>query len=120
MWAASGLCDRFEVIRGLEDYYRNKRNLELPSASIVKTPPQQPLPVPQLESGDRLNCYEFEWRYNAMPHVKKAELIEGVGYIAAALRFRGHGLPHGNIMGWLWTYKSNSRYRAWRIIQRCG
>jgi Uma2 family endonuclease len=40
-----------------------------------------------------------------MPDLKKAELIEGVVYMAAALRFKSHGEPHGNIMGWLWTYK---------------
>ncbi len=71
---------------------------------MVDTTPQSKL-LPPLENGDRLNCYEFERRYNAMPHLKKAELIEGVVYMAAALRFRGHGQPHGNIMGWLWTYK---------------
>jgi hypothetical protein len=60
---------------------------------MVKTPPHpQPLPIPQLESGDalaeplreRLNRYEFERRYNAAPNAKKVELIEGVVYVAAA------------------------------------
>ena len=63
-----------------------------------------PLQIPPLENGDRLNRYEFERRYNAMPHLKKAELIEGVVYMPAALRFRSHGQPHSSIMGWLWTY----------------
>lgn len=63
-----------------------------------------PLQVPPLENGDRLNRYEFERRYAAMPNLKKAELIEGVVYMPAALRFRSHGQPHGNIMGWLGTY----------------
>jgi Uma2 family endonuclease len=73
---------------------------------MVKTPPsQKPLPIPQLENGDRLNRYEFERRYNAMPHLKKAELIEGVVYMAAALRFRSHGQPHGNLIIWLGSYK---------------
>jgi hypothetical protein len=49
---------------------------------MIKTPPQQKLLLPPLESGDRLNRYEFERRYNAMPHLKKAELIEGVVYMA--------------------------------------
>ena len=31
-----------------------------------------------LESGDRLTRHEFERRYQSMPHLKKAELIEGV------------------------------------------
>ncbi len=33
--------------------------------------------IPPLESGDKLTRAEFEQRYAAMPHVKKAELIEG-------------------------------------------
>ncbi len=60
--------------------------------------------IPPLENGDRLNRYEFERRYAAMPHLKKAELIEGVVYMPAALRFRSHGQPHANIIGWLWFY----------------
>jgi Uma2 family endonuclease len=60
--------------------------------------------IPPLENGDRLARYEFERRYNAMPHLKKAELIEGVVYMPAALRFRSHGQPHGNLMVWLGTY----------------
>lgn len=66
---------------------------------------QKSLPIPPLESGDRLSRYEFERRYNAMLSLKKAELIEGVVYLPAALRFRSHAEPHGNLMGWLWTYK---------------
>jgi len=73
---------------------------------MVKTPlPPEFLAIPPLESGDRLNRYEFERRYNAMLSLKKAELIEGVVYLPAALRFRSHAQPHGNLMGWLWTYK---------------
>jgi Uma2 family endonuclease len=63
------------------------------------------LAIPPLENGDRLTRQEFERRYQAMPKTTKAERIEGVVYVAAALRFRSHGLPHANIMGWLWTYK---------------
>lgn len=32
----------------------------------------------KMEYGDRLTRQEFERRYDAMPHIKKAELIEGV------------------------------------------
>ncbi|HEY9624411.1 MAG TPA: Uma2 family endonuclease [Crinalium sp.] len=71
---------------------------------MVETPSQQKR-LPPLENGDRLNRYEFERRYNAMPHLRKAELIEGIVYVPAALRFRSHGQPHGNIIGWLWTYQ---------------
>src|SRR5437763_9042334 len=37
--------------------------------------------IPPLESGDRLSREEFERRYEAMPDLKKAELIEGVVYV---------------------------------------
>ena len=61
--------------------------------------------IPPLENGDRLSRYEFERRYSAMPHLKKAELIEGIVYMAAALRFRSHGQPHGRITGLLLMYE---------------
>lgn len=60
--------------------------------------------VPPLENGDRLTRPEFERRYAAMPDLKKAELIEGVVYMAAALRFKNHGQPHAQLTGWLFNY----------------
>lgn len=57
-----------------------------------------------LENGDRLTRQEFERRYAAMPHLQKAELIEGVVYMPAALRYQHHGRPHGLIVGWLTLY----------------
>ena len=62
--------------------------------------------VPPLENGDRLTRTEFERRYQAMPHIRKAELIEGVTYMASPLRIKSHGEPHANLVGWLWTYKT--------------
>ena len=61
--------------------------------------------TPPLENGDRLTRIEFERRYAAMRDLKNAELIEGVVYMPAALRFRNHGQPHANLIGWLWFYK---------------
>lgn len=72
---------------------------------MVKTPSQH-WTIPPLENGDRLNRYEFERRYNAMPNLKKAELIEGIVYMPAALRFKSHGQPHGRIMTWLGNYEA--------------
>jgi Uma2 family endonuclease len=63
------------------------------------------LKIPPLESGDRLTRQEFERRYYAMPNTKKAELIEGIVYMASPLRFKSHGKPHGNLIIWLGTYK---------------
>jgi Uma2 family endonuclease len=63
-------------------------------------------PILPIENGDRLTRDEFERRYEAMPHLKKAELIEGVVYVPAALRYRKHGQPHGAIMAWLGLYSA--------------
>jgi Uma2 family endonuclease len=62
--------------------------------------------IPPLESGDHLSRSEFERRYHAMPHIKKAELIEGVVFVASPLRFRPHARPHAQIITWLGTYEA--------------
>ncbi|MBW4541318.1 MAG: Uma2 family endonuclease [Myxacorys chilensis ATA2-1-KO14] len=74
---------------------------------MVKTPSPR-LAIPPLENGDRLNRYEFERRYNMMSHLKKAELIEGIVYMAAALRFESHGEPHSRMMTWLGVYQAST------------
>ena len=56
-----------------------------------------------LENGDRLSRIEFERRYQAMPELKKAELIEGQVYMASPVRIT-HGQPHAYIMTWLGIY----------------
>ena len=63
------------------------------------------LKTPILENGDLLSRGEFERRYQRMPSLKKAELIEGIVYMASPLRFEPHAEPHANLMGWLWNYK---------------
>ncbi|BAZ12519.1 hypothetical protein NIES4071_43500 [Calothrix sp. NIES-4071] len=62
--------------------------------------------IPPLENGDRLTRQEFERRYTAMPHVKKAELIEGIVYMASPVRSKAHGKPHGRLMTWLGVYEA--------------
>jgi Uma2 family endonuclease len=62
--------------------------------------------VPPLEPGDRLTRDEFERRYEAMPHLKKAELIEGVVFIPSPVRPQRHGQPHAWIIAWLVGYKA--------------
>lgn len=59
--------------------------------------------IPPLESGDRLTRQEFEHRYSASD-IHKAELIEGVVYVASPVRAKRHGRPHGIIVTWLGTY----------------
>jgi Uma2 family endonuclease len=71
--------------------------------------PREPLErseaIPPLQEGDRLTRDEFERRYHAMPHLKKAELIEGVVHVPSPVRLRNHGEPHSNIHGWLYNYR---------------
>jgi Uma2 family endonuclease len=59
---------------------------------------------PPLENGDRLTRPEFERRYEAMPHVKKAELIDGVVYVPSPVRYEQHGQPEFGLGGWLALY----------------
>lgn len=61
---------------------------------------------PPLQSGDRLTRSEFERRYAAATDVKKAELIEGIVYVASPLRHRQHGKPHSRVMTWLGVYQT--------------
>lgn len=61
---------------------------------------------PPLQSGDRLSRSEFERRYAAAIDVKKAELIEGIVYVASPLRHRQHGKPHSQVMTWLGVYQT--------------
>jgi len=60
--------------------------------------------IPLLENGDRLTRAEFERRYHAMPHCKKAELIEGKVYMASPVRARKHSQPHAAVIAWLSDY----------------
>ncbi|MDZ8107204.1 MAG: Uma2 family endonuclease [Nostoc sp. DedQUE12a] len=64
--------------------------------------------VPALENGDRLTQAEFERRYDAMSNLKKAELIEGIVYMASPLRITQHGELHASIIGWLMLYKAST------------
>lgn len=63
-----------------------------------------PVAVPPLENGDHLSASEFLRRYEAMPWVKKAELIQGIVYMASPVRLTEHGEPDGIINTWLGTY----------------
>jgi hypothetical protein len=60
--------------------------------------------IPSLEPGDHLTRDEFERRYEAMPHVKKAELIEGVVYMPSPVRLEQHAGPHAALIWWLSSY----------------
>src|SRR5262249_50757426 len=81
------------------------------SASRVTRPTVAPprLKIPPLEPGDHLTRAEFERRWDAMPHLKRAELIDGVVHMPpAAIRFEYHSSQHGDLLGWLVFYKANT------------
>jgi Uma2 family endonuclease len=69
----------------------------------LRTKNTPPAPPPPLEPGDRLTRAEFERRYAAMPHLNKAELIEGVVHMPSPVRY-DHGKPHAMIITWLGVY----------------
>jgi Uma2 family endonuclease len=75
--------------------------------------------IPPLRNGDHLDADEFLRRYEAMPHLKKAELIDGRVYIdspdsyptvqgvtmASPVSFEEHSAPHFDLIGWLALYR---------------
>ena len=65
-------------------------------------------PLPPLQNGDLLTRDEFERRYRAMPHVKKAELIEGVVYMSSPVSWEFHGGPHIAVATWLGVYTAST------------
>jgi Uma2 family endonuclease len=68
------------------------------SAGVAKSPP--------LESGDRLTLDEFLRRYEAMPELKKAELIEGVVYVPSPVRYQYHARQNHHLLVWLGIYEA--------------
>ncbi len=64
--------------------------------------------IPPLESGDRLKADEFMRRYEAMPRLKKAELIQGVVYVPSPVRHRRHGREHYLLLNWLGSYEAGT------------
>jgi Uma2 family endonuclease len=77
-------------------------------ATVTETAPirQDVETIPELENGDHLTRDEFERRYDAMPNLKRAELIEGVVYMPSPVRQRRHSRPHSHISNWLGHYEA--------------
>ena len=64
--------------------------------------------IPPLENGDSLTRAEFERRYEAMPNLKKAELIEGEVYMPSPVRQARHSHPHTRLVTWLGNYETDT------------
>jgi Uma2 family endonuclease len=63
--------------------------------------------IQPLENGDRLGAAEYLRRYEVMPDVKKAELIEGIVYLPFPVRL-AHGASDSLIQGWLGSYAART------------
>jgi Uma2 family endonuclease len=58
---------------------------------------------PPLRNGDRLSRDEFMRRWEAMPDLKWAELIDGIVYMPSPISVI-HSDYQGRITGWAWSY----------------
>ena len=74
-------------------------------SSTTKPKPPSERKIPQLIAGDHLDQKTFHERYVAMPENVKAELVEGIVYMAASALSAAHGFQHSDLHGWLWMYK---------------
>ncbi len=80
----------------------------LPKTPLLAAPAPVPRAIPPLANGDVLSRAEFERRYEAMPHVNKAELIEGVVHMPSPVRVNFHGSPHADMVGWMFYYRART------------
>lgn len=60
--------------------------------------------IPPLRNGDHLDRAEFQRRYEAMPQVKKAELIERIVFMPDRVPLIGHGAENAQLSGALGYY----------------
>ncbi|WP_165227339.1 Uma2 family endonuclease [Aquisphaera insulae] len=71
------------------------------------TPPIGQTTIPPLRDGDVLTRDEFERRYDAMPELKKAQLIEGVVHVDSPVS-SGHFTWQIDLATWLGVYKATT------------
>jgi Uma2 family endonuclease len=75
-----------------------RRSDDMATAECIERPLTRHFAIPPLEPGDHLTREEFERRYDAMPDLKKAELIEGIVYMPSPVAADRHGTPHAQLM----------------------
>ena len=73
--------------------------------TVLAPPFVGPTIVLPLQNGDNLSADEFERRYEVMPPGVRAELIEGVVYLSAAVSHDFHSEPHFDPIGCLSVHK---------------
>jgi len=60
--------------------------------------------LPLLREGDRLTADEFHRRYEGMPYLKNANLVDGVVYMSSPIHTH-HSGAHFDVIGWLAPYR---------------
>jgi hypothetical protein len=108
---------RLETDR-MRHYLPQKAGAQEADAMSASTSRAKPIPpaettdgkgvIPPLQESDRLTRDEFERRYDAMPNLRKAELIEGVVYVPTPVRERHHSAPRFKLDGWLFNYRART------------
>src|SRR5436309_2944047 len=76
--------------------------------TATQATPQPQNPVPPLDNGDLLSASEFLRRYEAMPDLKKAELVEGIVHRPSPVRYTQHAKPDSVVQGWLSYYAART------------
>jgi Uma2 family endonuclease len=77
-------------------------------SSLMLASPQSRQAAVWLENGYRLTTAEFLGRWEALPQIKCAELIEGTVYIPSPLRADSHAEPGALMHLWLGYYASQT------------
>ena len=76
--------------------------------------------MPLLLNGDHLAVPEFERRYEAMPDIKRAELIEGIVIMSPPVS-NLHATAHGSVFEYLKRYeRATPGVEKPASIPRCG
>jgi Uma2 family endonuclease len=76
--------------------------LDAPYAGVARS-----TGLPRLENGDLLHAREFLRRYEAMPDLKKAELVEGTVVMGSPVSIH-HAEPDGLVQLWLGSYAART------------
>jgi hypothetical protein len=66
-----------------------------------------PVIPPLLREGDRMSRDEFLRRWELLPDLKHAQLLEGIVYMASPVSNR-HGGFHGDFAGWIAVYRAHT------------
>ena len=73
------------------------------TAELIRNSARSRVAPPPLENGARLTSREFLLRYEAMPELKKAELVKGIVYMGSPVSTE-HSRSDSVIQTWLGTY----------------